>query len=321
MGQEAHSISSSTSLPSSGYISYSSHAAKLLLQSSFETASVIGTSTEPAITMYDVNGKGVSNYVTLTGSGSVIWIENGTLRTAHTGTKSVGLRSDKALAYGDRCDWMLTHLDGSAGYPNSWDGLNITGDFYLSVWLYFPADWSIPTVDPVEHYSPNWYELMNPLVLSDTDANNPKTDIHIHRQANGNYFLEFQYEQGNGVNKIHWTLFDPWDISTVLGKWTRWAYFIHRSTDYTQAYVMFWLNGQMIGYCTDANGSSQVGGSPDPGSRSYHFYTENKNVNNNPPGGLGSIWASDFAKTYLDGDGVNYHYIWADDLEVWDGIP
>lgn len=301
----------SKTMPSSGFIDDPSRTAVLLLQSSFDTASVIGSNSEPAITLYDVNGRGVSNYADLTPKdntdGSRIWIEDGTLCTPHSGIKCVGFRSSNALSYGVRSCLMLTHLDGSSGYPNSWKGLAITGDFYLSVWLFFPANWSIPTSDPVEHYSPNWCEMMNLFELSDTDAVNPKLDIHIHRRTGGSYFLELQYERANGVDEITWNMINPFDISTILGKWTKWAYFIHRSIDTAQAYVQVWLNDNLLGTFNDQNGS------PSYTSRSYHFYTMNRNGNN--------TWLTIFAKTYLDGDGINYHYLWADDLEVWDGIP
>jgi hypothetical protein len=301
-------------MTSSGYINDSSRMAMLLLQSSFDTASVIGTNSEPAITLYDVNGRGVSNYVDLTPKdntdGSQIWIEDGTLCTPHSGPKCLGFRSSNALSTGMRSCLMLTHLDGSSGYPNSWRGLSITGDLYVSVWLYFPSDWSIPPVDPVEHYSPNWFAVQDPFQLTDTDASNPMCETHIHRRSNGVYFLEVMWERANGVDKIEWNMIDPFDISTITGKWTKWAYFIHRSTDSTQAYIQYWLNDNLLGTFNDQNGS------PSYTSRSYHFYTMNKGLRSG-----NTLWTSIFAKTYVDGDGVNYKYLYADDLEVWDGIP
>ncbi len=299
-------IIGSVTMPSSGYIYDPSRMAILLLQSSFESCSILnlGGGEYSISGLKDVTGTSISNVAGLTGSGSSIWIENGTLCNPHSGLYCLGLRSDKALAYGVRSSEALTHLNGLNPWPQN-KALNITGDFYVSIWLYFPADWSIPTSDPVEHYSPNWYEMLNPFMLSDTDAFNPKSDVHIHRRLNGDYYLEFQFEQGNQHGMMTWVMIDPWDISTILGRWTHWAYFIHRTTDSTQAYVTIWLNDQMVGNCTDYNPTTRDSG--------IHLYTMNRNGNN--------IWSSFFAKSYLDGDGVNYHYVWADDLEVWDGIP
>lgn len=306
-------ITSSKSLNSFGSINDPSRIANLLLQSSFDTCTILGGNTEPYLGGFtDVNGRNVATYVDLTpkdnSDGSRIWIETGSLQAPHTGTKCLGFRSDKSASYGVRSCLQLTHLDGSSGM-GGYSGLRITGDFYVSEWLYYPANWSIPPQDPVGHYYPNWSEVVNLYELSDTDAVNPKLDIHIHRRQNGVYYLELEYERANGADEILWNMIDPFDITTITGKWTHWAYFLHRSTDSNVAYAQVWLNDNLLGTFNDANGS------PSPTSRSYHFYTMNKGLRGN------TIWLSIPMKTYLDGDGVNYHYLWADDLEVWDGIP
>jgi hypothetical protein len=325
-------IASSKTLNSSGYINDPSRIAHLLLQSSFETCTILGSNSEPYLGSFtDVNGQNVATYADLTPKDktgkSTIWIEDGSgssictppvpagLVTPHSGTKCLGSRSSNARSSGMRSCLQLQYLNGANLGMGGYSGLKITGDMYLSIWLYYPAGWSIPTVDP-DGYTPSWTEVMNIYELTDTDYVNPKLSVHIERRTNGVYYLELHYERANNGDMIMWNMIDPFDITRITGKWTHWAWFMKRSTDSNIAYLQFWLDDVLLGTFNDANGTSIYGGSPNPGSRSYHFYTMNKNGAPNA-----NSWLTIPVKTYLDGDGINYHYLWADDLEVWDGIP
>jgi hypothetical protein len=309
-------ITGSKTLTSSGYISNSSQVAKLLLRSSFEDVTILGTNSEPYLGNFkDMSGRNVATYADLTpkdnSDGSQVWVENSATPTSgaptpHSGTKCLGFRSNNAGS-GARSCMQLTHLDGSSGM-GSYSGLNIdaaglSGDVYFSVWYYYPANWDLT----VSQY---WTEVVNLFELWDAGAYNPKCEIHIHHASTSRYFLELQWEGVNTGNHVLWNIFDPFDLNTIRGKWTKWSFFIHRSTDYNDAYIQFWLNDVLYGPITGGDRFTDANGSHPDGS-SYHFYT--KGISN-------PLWIIIFAKTYLDANGT-YHYLWADDLEVWDGIP
>lgn len=302
-------------LNSSGSIRYNA-TAHLLLQSSFETSAVQywGPGEWYLTNIKDVNGTKRANYGNTVGywasatAEDEIWIDTGNV-TAHSGSKCLGLMASKQKT-GVRACWGLTRLDGSdSGAPGV--GLKIQGDIYVSIWLYFPSDWNITTYDPSNpYYGQNWYELMNLIMMYEggathSEADNPKLSVHIHRYTSGAYSLDLDWEGNNTANHVRWHMINPFDISTITGKWTHWAWFIHRTTDYTQAYVKFWLNGVLLGTFNDTN--------PYERDHAYdHMYTAPKY---NP------LWYMFCAKVYLVADGTHYHYLWADDLEVWDGIP
>jgi len=303
-------IIGSKSLNSFGYINDPSRMANLLLQSSFDNC-VMTQHGSTEVTLGPVSEFPYCNMANLDGGASTItWMEDGTLQTPHSGAKCLGLRSGNILS-NVRVEWQLTHLDGGGSYPSGTHGLNIPNDVYASVWLLLPSNWSIPPARP--GYSPNWSELMNPFTLTDSNMN-PKCTVHIHRDSSGVYDLTLEYDDTGGgsgglSSKLWWVIFKPWDISTILGGWHKWSWFIRRSTDPNIAYVQMWLDNQLLGTFNDQNGTSLPG-------RTFTMRTKGASSTN---------WWIAFAKSYLNdaqnpGDG-NYHYIYADDLQVWDGIP
>jgi len=322
-------------LNSFGSIDDPSHGAQLLLQSSFDTAQLIingvyqplntiATGNEPAVYLTDANGIQRANHCEIQNGGT--WIEDGTVNPPpegiipHSGARCIGGYSGASGTV--RMEWELNHLDGSSGgVPNS-PGLPITGDYYYSIWLYFPLDWSMPLgVNNGDNKA--WDEMMNPFVFS---ALNPRTCLHIHRANNGQYDLTLEWTlDGGSANKLCWMIIPSgWDIASgpyqILGKWTKWSFFCHRTTDYTQAYMKMWLNDVPLvsridgsPVLTDYNGE-HANGTPWPSAgRSFHMYTTSSLAS---PG----AWALYFAKSYMDFGGGT-HYLYADDLEVWDGIP
>jgi hypothetical protein len=248
---------------------------------------------------------------------SACWVEDGTGKGGqypvgifpYSGIKCMGFRS--GTSGGVRAEWQLAHLDGS---PQNWGSpqnaelgsLKVTGDFYVSVWLYFPSNWALPMPSGDLGY----YEMQN-IAWRSTDTQRFAT--HIHRLNNGLYDLVLHFQRnnsdytgrvnnGNSDTYMQWWLINNLDLNQIKG-WHKWAYFLHRSTDPDVAYVKYWLDDVLLKTCTRANNES-LGNLGTAG-----FLTE-----------FSGAWWSTFAKDYCQSDG-NYHYMYIDDLEVWDDIP
>jgi hypothetical protein len=270
------------------------------------------TDVETGIALYDTSSTLRSNLAVIDYAGSRTWIETGSEVTPHSGSRCIGLCSGPSGS-SVRCEWELNHLDGSGGTPYVPShgppyGFNIVKDYYFSVWLYFPSDWNL--TQPVSGWS--WYELMNPFVFYDFSGYFPRTCLHIHRYPDGHYDLVLHYDNVEGeTQEISWTLLNPFDLSTIRGKWTKWSFFAHRTTDYTTAYMKMWLNDEPLN-CTDDGTSifSDSNANLGPTDRSYHLRTK----------GISTNWIITFAKSYTDGNG-KAHYLWFDDLQLYTDIP
>ncbi len=278
-----------TSFGTFGEINYSSHTANLLLQSSFDDA-VISLVQHSESDYYTLSSNPYCNLIRLDfeSTGSSVWIEDGTNVQPHSGARCIGLRSGPT-GIGTRAELQLNHLDGNNPWPSAPLGaLFVPDDYYVSVWLYLPSDWSLTSTN-------SWYELLNLFWLG---VSGPRTAVHIHRSTSGIYNMVLHYEEYNYAPKIDWVIFDPLDISSITGKWTKFAWYVHRSSVPSEATIKFWINDVLL-----VTGQS---------TRS-DFRTK-------APEGSSTNWWFTFAKSYLDGDG-NYHFLYVDDLQVWDGIP
>jgi hypothetical protein len=296
-------------LTSSGRINYSSPNAQLLFKPDFDLLTApIDLGSDYA---YYEKSDFVANQIVIwyPTTGSYAAVESGTNVQPHTGTKCMALVSGTSGAV--RAEWQLTHLDGTAGWgtpDRGVNGLNIGDDYYVSVWLYFPEDWSLPM--PSGDYG--YWELMNPFWFT---VNGPRTCVHIHHLTDGNYNLVLHFQRNNGdytgrtykgnsETYMQWTLSEPFDLSRIRGKWTKWAYYVHRSTNPDEVVMTFWLDGELLKNCTRANNESSA--------------SDTSGLTSKAP--TGAHWWSTFAKNYMVSDG-DHHYLYVDDLEVWDGIP
>jgi len=305
--------STSTSSTSTSTISSTTttvqSAANLLFNTSFENAQISSCSGYE----YGLN-LGICNYgmiqYSLPPTGGLLWIEDGgqysNSPTPHSGNRCLGLRSGPVTGTSHaRAEWELTHLQGgtgwTCGFGDNYPALAVPDDYYVSVYLYLPSDWSrVPAgYGGSSQYDPPWYEMLNLYVLYD-DAGNlyPRASVLILTKTDGSYWMTLEYDWTIGsADKIRWTLFDPLDIDTLRGKWVKWSWYVHRSTIPTEAMIKVWMNDNLLITATSNNSN---------------FRTK----------GLSSVnWFFAFLKSYLQYNDGTYHYIWADDLEVWDGIP
>jgi hypothetical protein len=283
--------SGSASLTSSGLINYPSNGGKLLFQSSFEEPPTIVNSGGE----YYLGNFATSTYIAFENGGTA-WIEDKSnpkigAPTPHSGRYCFALKTLAGAGVPLRSEALITHIDGTQGMGGI-GGLNLPNQFYVSLWLYMPSNWTI-TGTSTNYW---WYELLDILVLN--GGGYPRYCAMIRKQSNGQYKFDVEYNTGAGAGTPFRTI-NPFTLP--LGEWFNCRWFITEAT--SGGRIQFWL--------TTSTYNNEL------------FDSITVYPNGIPTKASGGPPEFNFIKNYLNGQDSNNpsHVIWVDDIEVWDDLP
>lgn len=288
-------MNSSYNIHNSATITYGSTSANLVYSTSFEYSTVYSANE------LNLEGNGPyapRNFLSLN-DGGTFWVEDkntippyapATGRpTPRTGNKMLGLMVPASTTIGIRSEFGLVAIDGISLTPNT---LHLIDEAFLSIWLWLPPDWDLARTGN------NWYELVNPYYCINP-AYYPKCALHILEPngPNGPCTLALKHYTAVGVFT---TLGQISNFVVPRGEWfnLKWWIRLHE----TNGAIKFWLSTSYYGndyLLADKSG----------------FQTRNSPTGNPP-----YYWSASVAKVYLDGDN-GPEYLYADDLQVWDGLP
>jgi hypothetical protein len=237
------------------------------------TAPVYSTDFED-VTMRDANhlNMGIDNSFEFGGAGgATMWLEGLDRKTpgvnCHSGSRCVGMELTD-ITKSRRNEFEILNLQN----------LGITNEYFVSVWLYLPADWRLHS--PVE----NWYEIVNPY-FSGPPTYLPYSAITIGQETTAQVFdLRTDYRDLSGA--MH-----TWDTYTNFslprGRWFQVQYYVRRSS--TDGILRIWFDGALV---TNRSGLLTKGPNED--------------------------WFTTPAKIYYGtNDTFSPYQIWVDDLQIY----
>ena len=170
---------------------------------------------------------GIENWFAMSGSNTGMWVEGLDRRTSnlncHSGSRCVGLE----VVTGYRAQFNIMNLQN----------LGITSEYFVSVWLYLPADWRLHA--PKGEW--NWYELID---ASGTPVGEPLTAVHIiQRDTTVDRFdLDFDWKDTLAHNWI--TDKEILNYPLPRGRWFNVQYYVF--LDPTHGIVRVWIDDTLL---------------------------------------------------------------------------
>jgi hypothetical protein len=159
-------------------------------------------------------------------NGNNMWIDAGTQRTnsppAHSGSKCIGMEV----------------LSGIRAEFNIMDMQNIVGnEYYISVWVYLPSDWSSPGTD-------NWYSL-NDLFMGGEHVTPypyyPYSETYISQSAPNVFSIDHDIRDRTTGSQYEVPLANNPNFPLPRGRWFKTEWYIYRHV--TNGIVRVWIDG------------------------------------------------------------------------------
>ena len=217
---------------------------------------------------------GISNWFEFGGDGgAAMWMEGldrqTTGITCHSGSRCVGMELTD-ITNSRRSEFDL--------YPT------IAGnEYFVSVWLYLPADWRLHTPN-------NWYELANPS-FTNGPTFRPYSAIHISQPDITKDVFNLDLDD-RGTGNVLRNYAHVSNFALPRGRWFNLQYYVLLHP--TNGTVKVWIDGALL---FDINNLS----------------TKSPSV---------AEWSTSIAKIYYDtSDTFSPYRIWVDDLEIYNAQP
>lgn len=241
---------------------------------------------------------GIDNYQDYEGGGTW-WIEGlerttsqvaGQSFACHSGTRCMGLevRNHSIVGGTPRSEFNIMHMQNVVG-----------NEFYVSVWLYLPADFQLHS-DNINFY---WYSIGD-IFMSDQTATpvafNPYSEIHIHQSSLAtppDFSVDPDIRDNLGSGLIITPLATNPHFPLPRGRWFNLKFYVYR--DVTNGIIKMWMDGILVCNVT-VNSSSPI---------------KTRNANDN-------AFFITVGKIYYEpSDSYPLYQIWIDDLQIYNGMP
>jgi hypothetical protein len=209
--------------------------------------------------------------------------------TPHSGTRCVGMRVLAGSHGTPRAEFNLLNLNSLIGNQ---DG----AELYISCWVFLPPDFTVlPKHQESPPISSGWMSIGDAFMSDGTGLPyvaftlNPVSWVGITPET---YLWYFGYRTDSGYQMLNTV--NPYTQYLHLGEWYHLEYYVYRSST-TNGIVRYWINHQLLAEAKDIQTRN-----PDP------------NID----------WFTTPIKIYYDNrDTTASHYIWIDDLAIYDGMP
>ena len=233
------------------------------------------------VTKRDANrlNMGIDNWFEFQGDGgAAMWMEgldrNTPGITCHSGSRCVGME--------------LTDITKSRRNEFDIEGLqSLVGDeLFVSVWLYYPAEWQLHLPPDLPQHPTNWWTLVDPF-FADSPAYLPYGEVHVMQKDSTLQVFDLDFDIRN-INSDLVTLKEVPHYPLPLGRWFNVQYYVsHHETNGT---MRVWIDGVLL-----FNG--------------MNISTKNSSI---------ADWFTTPAKIYYDTrDTFSPYQIWVDDLEIY----
>jgi hypothetical protein len=191
--------------------------------------------------------------------------------SCHSGTRCVG----EEVISGYRNEFFIMNLQN----------LGITNEYFVSTWLYLPADWQLHL--PKGDW--NWYEIVQ---LSGTGGPTylPYSAVHIIQRDStvATFDLDFDVRDTSGTLKTYKEIAD---YALPRGRWFNLQYYVF--LDPTNGIVRVWIDDTLLW-----DGRN----------------IPTKNPSESPRTQVGGIY-------YSNADTFSPYRIWVDDLQIYNTLP